>query len=403
MKALLITLFSLVLLNFFGLVQYTYIIYAINAYFIANFIYSVWIRRKVKTPFDFALSVVLVGLILSGISSSYYENSNPLYVYFAYQFILALYFYIILVNKDTQVKHVEKALTYLSLALCVFYIVQYIAFQRGIVLTDMFADGYDAEAGDLVRFRAVGSALAAWAYFYGLNGVLVSQKKSFLKVLLLVLGLAVILLMSFRTMVAGLMLCTLVMVIKVNGLKSGLFKYLFLLFVAIVVAYNVPTVQKKIDYMIEKQQGDQTLANDDYIRWINFYYHLDENTKDDVEYYLGVGLNADKNSSLCIKEDILMKQHLSWVDWGLIGLSWQVGLLTVLGMLLYSFKVIKFRFEPEQVCISVFFLYLVLISITTLEFARTGNFVVQALVLYLATYYIKKQNKNKIINHEKIN
>lgn len=403
MKALLITLFSLVLLNFFGLVQYTYIIYAINAYFIANFIYSVWIRRKVKTPFDFALSVVLVGLILSGISSSYYENSNPLYVYFAYQFILALYFYIILVNKDTQVKHVEKALTYLSLALCVFYIVQYIAFQRGIVLTDMFADGYDAEAGDLVRFRAVGSALAAWAYFYGLNGVLVSQKKSFLKVLLLVLGLAVILLMSFRTMVAGLMFCTLVMVIKVNGLKSGLFKYLFLLFVAIVVAYNVPTVQKKIDYMIEKQQGDQTLANDDYIRWINFYYHLDENTKDDVEYYLGVGLNADKNSSLCIKEDNLMEQHLSWVDWGLIGLSWQVGLLTVLGMLLYSFKVIKFRFEPEQVCISVFFLYLVLISITTLEFARTGNFVVQALVLYLATYYIKKQNKNKIINHEKIN
>ena len=390
MKALLITLFSLVLLNFFGLVQYTYIIYAINAYFIANFIYSVWIRRKVKTPFDFALSVVLVGLILSGISSSYYENSNPLYVYFAYQFILALYFYIILVNKDTQVKHVEKALTYLSLALCVFYIVQYIAFQRGIVLTDMFADGYDAEAGALVRFRAVGSALAAWAYFYGLNGVLVSQKKSFLKVLLLVLGLAVILLMSFRTMVAGLMLCTLVMVIKVNGLKSGLFKYLFLLFVAIVVAYNVPTVQKKIDYMIEKQQGDQTLANDDYIRCINFYYHLDENTKDDVEYYLGVGLNADKNSSLCIKEDILMEQHLSWVDWGLIGLSWQVGLLTVLGMLLYSFKVIKFRFEPEQVCISVFFLYLVLISITTLEFARTGNFVVQALVLYLATYYIKK-------------
>ena len=391
MKALLITLFSLVLLNFFGLVQYTYIIYAINAYFIANFIYSVWIRRKVKTPFDFALSVVLVGLILSGISSSYYENSNPLYVYFAYQFILALYFYIILVNKDTQVKHVEKALTYLSLALCVFYIVQYIAFQRGIVLTDMFADGYDAEAGDLVRFRAVGSALAAWAYFYGLNGVLVSQKKSFLKVLLLVLGLAVILLMSFRTMVAGLMLCTLVMVIKVNGLKSGLFKYLFLLFVAIVVAYNVPTVQKKIDYMIEKQQGDQTFANDEYIRWINFYYHLDENTKDDVEYYLGVGLNADKNSSLCIKEDNLMEQHLSWVDWGLIGLSWQVGLLTVLGMLLYSFKVIKFRFEPEQVCISVFFLYLVLISITTLEFARTGNFVVQALVLYLATYYIKKQ------------
>ena len=390
MKALLITLFSLVLLNFFGLVQYTYIIYAINAYFIANFIYSVWIRRKVKTPFNFALSVVLVGLILSGISSSYYENSNPLYVYFAYQFILALYFYIILVNKDTQVKHVEKALTYLSLALCVFYIVQYIAFQRGIVLTDMFADGYDAEAGDLVRFRAVGSALAAWAYFYGLNGVLVSQKKSFLKVLLLVLGLAVILLMSFRTMVAGLMLCTLVMVIKVNGLKSGLFKYLFLLFVAIVVAYNVPTVQKKIDYMIEKQQGDQTLANDEYIRWINFYYHLDENTKDDVEYYLGVGLNADKNSSLCIKEDNLMEQHLSWVDWGLIGLSWQVGLLTVLGMLLYSFKVIKFRFEPEQVCISVFFLYLVLISITTLEFARTGNFVVQALVLYLATYYIKK-------------
>ena len=217
MKALLITLFSLVLLNFFGLVQYTYIIYAINAYFIANFIYSVWIRRKVKTPFDFALSVVLVGLILSGISSSYYENSNPLYVYFAYQFILALYFYIILVNKDTQVKHVEKALTYLSLALCVFYIVQFIAFQRGIVLTDMFADGYDAEAGDLVRFRAVGSALAAWAYFYGLNGVLVSQKKSFLKVLLLVLGLAVILLMSFRTMVAGLMLCTLGSLAKACG------------------------------------------------------------------------------------------------------------------------------------------------------------------------------------------
>lgn len=401
MKAFLITFVCLVLLNFFGLVQYNYLIYMINAYFVAHFVYYAWIRRKLGGTFNVALSVLLIGLILSCVSSSYYEDSKPLYVYFAYQFILSIYFYSVLLHKSPKVANVEKALAYLSIALCVFYIVQYVAFQNGIAITDSFAEGFDAEEGTMVRFRAVGSALAAWAYFYGLNKILVSKKKAKSNIILLVLGLSVILLMSFRTMIVGLMVCTLVMVIKVNGFKSGLFKYLFLLFFGVVIAYNVPVIQKKVDYMIEKQQSDQNFQNDDYIRWINYYYHLDENTQDDWEYWLGVGLNADKNSHLCIKEEQLMEQHLSWVDWGLIGLSWQVGIISVIGMLIYSVKVIKYRFDKQQVCISVFFLYLVLISITTLEFARAGNFLVQALVLYLASYYMNnKQNKHdeKVFN-----
>ena len=393
MKAFLLTIVCLVLLNFFGLIQYNYLIYMINAYFVAYFIYHAWVRRKLGGAFNVALSVLLVGLILSCISSSYYEGSNPLYVYFAYQFVLAIYFYSVLLHKRPKVADVEKSLAYLSIALCVFYIVQYIAFQNGITLTDNFAEGFDAEEGGMVRFRAVGSALAAWAYFYGLNQMLVSKKKAKSNIILLVLGLTVILLMSFRTMIVGLMICTLIMVIKVNGFKSGLLKYLFLLFVGVVVAYNVPVIQKKVDYMIEKQQSDQNFQNEDYIRWINYYYHLNENTQDDWEYWLGVGLNADKKSHLCIKEDRLMEQHLSWVDWGLVGLSWQVGIISVIGMLIYSVKIIRYRFGKRQACISVFFLYLVLISITTLEFARAGNFLVQALVLYLASCYMNNKQK----------
>lgn len=73
-----------------------------------------------------------------------------------------------------------------------------------------------------------------------------------------------------------------------------------------------------------------------------------------------------------------------WMDWGILGLSWMIGIPAVLAMLFYCYKVFKIRANLSYYYLPVWFFYLLFSSITTAEFFRQGNFVIQAVCLYLA-------------------
>ena len=88
----------------------------------------------------------------------------------------------------------------------------------------------------------------------------------------------------------------------------------------------------------------------------------------------------------------LKGRGIDWTDLGLLSLSWMIGLITVLAMIAYSIKAFLLKVPSEYYYIGVWFIYLVIVSFTTAEFFRSGNFIVQALALYLVEkanhYYI---------------
>lgn len=92
----------------------------------------------------------------------------------------------------------------------------------------------------------------------------------------------------------------------------------------------------------------------------------------------------------------LAKAGIFYVDWGIIGMSWMLGVITLVGMIGYMVVAIikSWKMEPY---IPMWLIYMLLVSVTTGEFIRDGSFIVQALVLALIT---KKNicNENRNIN-----
>ena len=391
MKTLGVIIFTLIQLNFFGLFNYLYVTYIISIYFIYLFVVDVWIKQKFDKYLTLSFSMIMIGLILSMISSNHYEGSKYWDVFRSYQFIFSILYFVFLARKKTSKRDFEKALEILCLLFGSFYVLQFILYQMGYSMLATSSDNFDR--GLDVRIRIIGSALSSLGYFYGLCRIWACRGRKNINYTLLILGLSITLLMAFRTMIVGLLLGTIVLAIKMKGFVSGTVRTLIISGFLGCALYCIPIVQQKVDYMVAKQQGDENFDNDDYIRLINLDYHLNEYFQSDVEYFLGSGINRNPKSSLYVKNDDLAEMHMDWVDWGIFGLSWMVGTLTVIGMLFYSLYVICRKYPKEAQYIPVFFIYLLMISITTNEFARTGNFVVQALVLYIS-YIYNKENKS---------
>ena len=94
----------------------------------------------------------------------------------------------------------------------------------------------------------------------------------------------------------------------------------------------------------------------------------------------------------------LANRGIYWVDFGLLSLSWVLGIPAVLGMILYSIKASFLKVSSEYYYLGIWFMYLVASSFTTAEFFREGNFIVQALALYL----VEKVNKQYLLKQIKI-
>ena len=159
---------------------------------------------------------------------------------------------------------------------------------------------------------------------------------------------------------------------------------------------QIPVVADKIDYMWEKQFGEGTqhsFANKNYIRWITLDYYYTEYFHDGLEMFLGSGYPVVNGKFYRNIENSLWSNGLFWMDWGILGLSWMIGIPAVVAMLWYSIKVYKIRSDKAYFFLPIWFMYLILSSITTAEFFRQGNFIIQALCLYLAEK-VYKDNLN---------
>ena len=78
-------------------------------------------------------------------------------------------------------------------------------------------------------------------------------------------------------------------------------------------------------------------------------------------------------------------------DWGLIGLSWLVGIPTVLVMIYYSIKIFITKLPKEYLYVNMYFFQILISSVTSHEFYIEGNFIIQAVVIAFYISILKNQ------------
>lgn len=386
LKLIIITLF---LVNFFGLIQIP------NAYLLVCLIPGIIGGIRKKPIFTKEFIILIIGLICNYCSSYYYEGQSFLHSFMICANLLYLSYYFFLVKYNIDVKTVEDSTIFLCLVFCLLYIVQFILLQYNIYIFSSL--NLNNDHGIDTRFRLPASGLASLSYFIGLNGILLKERKR-TSMILIVLGLSVLLIMAFRTMLAGVVLFSFIMYVKIKGFNIKILKYIFVTGIICSIIYFIPIFKSKIDYMLEKQmEGTETLNNKDYIRVITYEYYTKDKLNDPIEYFFGMGLPFPNSKLGKEQSDLAESYGIFTADWGLLGLSWNLGIIPVLVMVFYSIKVFLIKKPKYFQYLGIWMLYLLSISITTAEFYRTGNYVIQAIVLYIC-YKVKIKDENRNIN-----
>jgi hypothetical protein len=388
MKYFLVIFISLLLTNFFGAttINNTVLLLPLLLFFI--------LELHKKAIFKIYLITVLIGLFLSMVSC-YIFNGQSLFATFKSSApFLYIIFYFMLKSINLSIPEMENALIVLTIVFCVCYVIQYLIYPMAI-----FSGGEVAYKDD-VRIRLVGQGFSSLGYFFGLNKYLQTKKTSHL--MLSILCFVIIFLMGFRTMLVTIALFTFVMIIRINGFNWRFVWYSILVCVVFIGMLQLPVFTNKFDSMLERQ-GYDVLSNPKYIRVIQFQYYTTRHFKNIWEFIFGSGLPfAQKNGGEVTAYSRYMynltARGINWVDWGLLSLSWIIGIPTVLAMIAYSIKAYYLKVVSDYYYLGIWFIYLVASSITTMDFYRSGNFIVQALVLYLVEkvhndHTLKKTNK----------
>jgi len=374
MKYYIVIFLSLLMTNFFGLTTIN------NTILLGLMIPFVIIEFSEKSIFKWYIVAVFIGLCLSIISCYYFRGQSMLMTFKASVAYYYIFFYFVLKYLNLSIYKMEAALLILVIIFCVSYIVQYILFPRVI-----FAGVEDPNiSADNIRIRLVGQGLSSFGYFFGLNKYLYNNKK-LLHLFLAILCFGVIFLMGFRTMLVMITIFTFLLIVRVKGFKWNILLFSLLgcgLFIAML---QIPVFSEKLDSMLVRQQTE-VLSNKDYIRVVQLKYFTHDHFKSFWEYIYGSGMTystEQESSSYGRLMGRLPDIGIYWQDWGILGLSWMIGILAVISMIAYSIKAFLLEVPVAYYYVGMWFIYLVASSFTTMEFFRDGNFIVQSIALYM--------------------
>ena len=306
-------------------------------------------------------------------------------------FILSFYIY---VYQGYSIQQIESAIKKLYLCFCVVYLMQYFIFYPHHVFYMLSL--MESEH----RFRLNGQYVLFWGYFYYLNVLIMTKKPLAKDIFALLLGFFVIILLGFRTGIVGIVLSSGLMVIRIKGFSYKIIKYFLIAGIIGVCVIATPVGRNILDNMIERNETE-SFDNEDYIRVKQFMYFSQEHFKSDYERFWGSGMaNVESKYGkyyVAMLDPGGVTSRAQWRDWGLIGLSWIMGIPMFLVMLFLIFYMIFKKTDKNHYYVSCLYLFMLMSGITTVEVYRNGAFVFHGLMLYLMGLIknkLKDENRN---------
>lgn len=375
--------------NFYGLIHNsTYLLLPILAYFT--------LVSKPHSLFRKPILIFLLLLIISSFTCLFFRKQailetlrTPYYITF---YGILIYFYI--QKRQYRSQEIEKVLTILYICFITCFLVQYYYYPHKIF--DLLVSNENEH-----RFRMMGQLINSLGYYFYLSKVLSKGKVS--NFILCIAGFIVMILLGFRMMIFSCVLTSLIYICHYKQFKiKSLFKLSILGLILVTIALKIPVIQNSVNTMIERQEQEQSYSNPDYVRYAQLDYFLHQHFYNNLEYFLGSGMphpNSTYGKKMTLdKDDYTNTFTIGWYDWGLIGLSWIIGIPAILCLLYIIFKCIKYSFslDKHKWYIAYWYIFLIIISINNTELFRNNGFIFHGVVLYLLEEYLKAKNKNEI-------
>lgn len=343
---------------------------------------------KIEKLLIFYCSFVLLSCIYSWIF-----NEQPLIkaIESSYHYFGVL-FYFVVKRINPSLDNAMKFLNTIMIITTICYVVQWIVYPT--VIFDGAINEFDVN-DYAFRMRFYCSFLFYLMFLYGINRYAKDHKLAYLAYS--VAGLLPIIIMGFRSLIAMTILSMLLTFISVTKQKvSSYLKYIVIGSILIYGSLQVPIVQEKIDEMSKRQESEQTFNNEDYIRNLALAYYSAEFSSDMSMWIFGGGPpqvgtdDSPKNNYQRIFTNAY-SLHMYWNDLGIIGLSYLIGIISVL-LLVYLCIITMYKCKDKELQFIRFGIFCVLVStiITSMELYRYGNLVVFGLLLYI----VQKKNSN---------
>lgn len=330
------------------------------------------------TRFSQPILLFVVSCGLSMASCYFFRGQSISGSFGAYAVYLAIVSFFLLIKLRISSDNVEKTIFYMSIIFCFCYLYQISVYPKEIFISENSTINTELDIA-LRRIRMPGMSLASFCYFYSLSKFL---HKNRIYIIFMALSAFVILLFGFRTLLAAIILFSFILVVKINGMSKRMIIYILFFVIFFFLASTTELFQNIFSAMMERQDSDQTFANKDYIRWIQFYYYYEDHYQNFIELLLGSGIPGGKSNYLHYMEN-LQSVGIYWIDWGFLGLSWLTGVLSLIGMVWWAIKAIVTKVHKQRIYLTIWFAYIFFCGITTAEFVREGCFMIQGMVLYI--------------------
>lgn len=367
---------------FYGLVFITFVFYMITQY------HQFGNNKRFKAISN-SIILLYLALILSSLSSLAIYGQNPLLSLFAARyFAFYLLFYILCFYAPTK-EFIIKLITIFAIGYVLIFTIQILIYPAQIIPVNV--DGLDR---GLLRVRVEGVGFLTFGGLLALSHFLKTKKILFL--LLFFIAVAYVFLLGFRTLIVIYIFSAIYLVYLVNkrNLKNILFSAIVLIVIGF-IAINSGLLDDFYNTAMQRTE-EQINKGDNYIRvkTFNFLFNYVTPSWEALVFGNGVAHESSSYGQLILNYGAKKNGYIV-ADLGLVGYLFYFGFFGLIAFLLVYLKVISAKEGENTLVIKVFFIYMILSSITTAEIFRAGMFGVSMVALYLYVLEGKKDENNE--------
>jgi hypothetical protein len=343
----------------------------------------IMVRQNKNMLFKNAILVFMIGIFLNSIPAYINLGQSPYRTILSFEFYYFILLYFLLHFFKFNRKFVENVVIVFGIIYAFVFTFQYRVYPFVIFNHDV------RTAQESWQFEILGHGFLMLAYFLVLNRYLLNRR---LINIFIALGFFMVLIKSdFRTLIAGAILVTVLMLMRLFRLSI---KDFFLIIIAVLLFVGLiqhPRFAPIFETMISKTQGNME-EGEKYVRFVEleyFYKRYPEN----ISYFIfGGGKPSGGNLRNFDKGAIGLNYNIVWVDIGILGFYIVIGGIATLGLLWYTLKAIFIKLPRDRLYLNFYFLYLLVVSFTNEEIYRNGIFTVQAIGLYLIDLAISEKS-----------
>lgn len=340
---------------------------------------GIWFLR-IKEPlgdtlFSKYLLFFLIGIIINILTTYYFQGQAMFdsFVSFGPYYFIFIYFF--LLKADIDRESVEKFVIVFGILYIIVHFIQFLAYPTPLFKTNIFM-----ESRGTIRFKMEGNAFLSLLFFYSMNKYLTKLKIIYLILSIVCFG--IFFMQGFRTLLALYSLGTIIMVFRLVKVQFKHFVYFALLLCGIYLFSQNSYIKNIYTNQVETSV-EQANQGKDYIRILELNYFTGDFIKKNWLYFWGSGVSNPKSNYGKHLESVEDDYNLFWVDIGLIGFYIMMGAIITISLISLTIKACLFKSDRENQYLSIFFIFLLFSSFTTVELFRSGSLGTIGIALYL--------------------